>query len=230
MNNNSIKILIADDEPDIIEILTYNFEKEGYRVFTAENGKEAIKVAEKNQPHLIILDVMMPEIDGVEACRLLREKPIFKDTIIVFLTARGEEYSEIAGFDAGADDYITKPIRHRTLIARVKSLLKRHREEKSTSKNINLGELLIDLEKRIVLKNNTKISLPKKEFELLLLLASKPGKVFSRQEIYMAIWGEKIIVGDRTLDVHIRKLRKKIGNDYIITSKGFGYSVNKNDH
>jgi len=225
MKNKDYKILIVDDEPDILEILKYNFEKENYIVTTANNGKEAIEIAKKTNPNLIILDVMMPELDGIETCRLLRELPDFSNTIIIFLTARNEEYSEIAGFDVGADDYVTKPIRPRTLIARVKALLKRN-SLNIASNDIIIGELTINLEKRLVIKNDLEIILPKKEFDLLLLLASKPEKVFSREEIYKNIWGNYIIVGDRTLDVHIRKLRKKIGEEYIRTSKGIGYSVN----
>lgn len=219
------KILIVDDEPDILEILKYNFEKEKYNVTTAKNGKEAIVLAQKINPDLIILDVMMPELDGIETCRLLREIPAFSNTLIIFLTARNEEYSEIAGFNVGADDYVTKPIRPRTLIVRVKALLKRNKMDTINS-NVTIGNLTISIEKRLVIKNDTEIILPKKEFELLLLLASKPEKVFSREEIYNTIWGSSVIVGDRTLDVHIRKLRKKIGEEYIRTSKGIGYSIN----
>ncbi len=219
------KILIVDDEPDILEILKYNFEKEKYDVTTACNGKEAIELAKKTNPDLIILDVMMPELDGIETCRLLREMPAFSSTIIIFLTARNEDYSEIAGFNIGADDYVTKPIRPRTLIARIKALLKRNKTAKINS-DVRIGNLIISIEKRLVIKNNLEIFLPKKEFELLLLLASKPEKVFSREEIYNNIWGSSVIVGDRTLDVHIRKLRKKIGEEYIRTSKGIGYSIN----
>lgn len=225
MVNKNQKILIVDDEPDILEILKYNFEKESYTVTTASNGKEAIELAKKTNPDLIILDVMMPELDGIETCRLLREIPSFSNTIIIFLTARNEEYSEIAGFNVGADDYVTKPIRPRTLIARVKALLKRNKAN-IESNDIIIGNLTINIEKRLVIKNNTEIILPKKEFDLLLLFASKPEKVFSRDEIYKNIWGSYIIVGDRTLDVHIRKLRKKIGEEYIRTSKGIGYSIN----
>jgi len=226
MINENYKILIVDDEPDILEILKYNFEKEKYIVYTANNGEKGIKKAKKHQPDLIILDVMMPELDGIETCRLLREIPEFSKTIIVFLTARSEDYSEIAGFNVGADDYVTKPIRPRTLIARVKSLLKRNKASKTISNIIELGELIINLDSRLVIKNDEDLFLPRKEFELLLLLVSKPEKVFTREEIYHKIWGENIIVGDRTLDVHIRKLRKKIGEEYIRTSKGVGYSVN----
>lgn len=225
MNNSNFNILIVDDEPDILEFLKYNFKKESFKVHTADNGKDGIKKAKKHQPDLILLDVMMPELDGIETCRILREMPQFSSTIIVFLTARNEDYSEIAGFEAGADDYINKPIRPRALLARVKSLLKR-RQKTGKTKTVNLvyGDMSIDREKRQVKISDRKIKLPKMEFELLYLLASKPEKVFSRSEIYDNLWGENIVVGDRTLDVHIRKLRKNIGKEYIKTSKGIGYS------
>ncbi|MEE9349673.1 MAG: response regulator transcription factor [Flavobacteriaceae bacterium] len=219
------RILFVDDEPDILEILKYNFEKEGYIVYTANNGSEGLLKAKKHQPHLIILDVMMPEIDGIETCRLLREIPEFAKTIILFLTARNEEYSELAGFNAGADDYVFKPIRPRTLIARVKSLLKRQKNVEDTIQPLHFGDLFINPEERLVKIKNETIKLPRKEFDLLLLLASKPEKVFTREKIFSKIWGDDVIVGDRTLDVHIRKLRKKIGKDYIRTSKGIGYSM-----
>lgn len=225
MNNSNFNILIVDDEPDILEFLKYNFKKENFKVHTADNGKDGIKKAKKHQPDLILLDVMMPELDGIETCRMLREMPQFSNTIIVFLTARNEDYSEIAGFEAGADDYINKPIRPRALLARVKSLLKRRQKtEKAKTENLVYGDMSIDREKRQVKINDLRIKLPKMEFELLYLLASKPEKVFSRSEIYDNLWGENIVVGDRTLDVHIRKLRKNIGKEYIKTSKGIGYS------
>ncbi len=219
-------ILIVDDEPDIIEILEYNFNKEGFQVFTANNGEDAIKLAEKKQPTIILLDVMMPELDGMETCRRLREKPIFKDTLILFLTARGEDYSEIAGFDAGADDYIKKPIRPRTLVVRIKSLLKRKFPEENNN-ILTIGNLELHAENRKVILNNKEINLPKKEYEILLLLMKKPEKVFTREEIYHKIWKNNI-VGERTLDVHIRKLRKKLNSNYIKTSKGIGYSISSN--
>ncbi len=218
------KILIVDDEPDIIEILKYNLELEKFIVYEAKNGIEAIEIAEEFKPELIILDVMMPELDGIQTCLRLRKIPSLENTIIIFLTARSEDYSEIAGFEAGADDYVTKPIRPKALIARVKNLLKRKYREQKTQNVINFKNLKINLEKRLVLLNGIEISLPKKEFQLLQLLANQPEKVFTREEIYLAVWGNKIIVGDRTLDVHIRKLRKKIGENYIKTSKGIGYS------
>ena len=225
MSNSNFNILIVDDEPDILEFLKYNFKKENFKVQTADNGKDGIKKAKRNQPDLILLDVMMPELDGIETCRMLRDMPQFSNTIIVFLTARNEDYSEIAGFEAGADDYINKPIRPRALLARVKSLLKRRQKtEKTKTENLVYGDMSINREKRQVKISDRKIKLPKMEFELLYLLASKPEKVFSRNEIYDNLWGENIIVGDRTLDVHIRKLRKNIGKEYIKTSKGIGYS------
>ncbi len=224
--SNNYKILLVDDEPNILEFLVYNFEKEKYSVYTATNGKKAIELAKNIQPDLIVLDVMMPEMDGVEACRLLRDLPEFKDTIIVFLTARNEEYSEIAGFNAGADDYVTKPIRPRTLIARVRSLLKRKEKEAQNNKKIVIGNLIIIPEKRIVTISGKEIFLPKKEFKILMLLASKPEIVFLREEIYSIVWGSSVVVGDRTLDVHIRKLRKNIGDNIIRTHKGIGYSIN----
>ena len=219
-----MKILIVDDELDILEFLSYNLEKEGYAVFTANNGIQAIAVAKKELPDLIILDVMMPELDGVETCRQLRKMPQFANTLIIFLTARNEEYAEIAGFDVGADDYITKPIRPRVLLARIKALWKRKKGGDYPEGVINVGEITIDNEKRIVENGTNRIKLPKKEFELLLLLASKPERVFTRDEIYLKIWGGNLIVGDRTLDVYIRRLRKKVGEKYIKTSKGIGYA------
>lgn len=218
-----MKILIADDEPDILKFLQYNLEKEGYEVITAVNGKEAIEKSKKESPDLIILDIMMPELDGVEACRELRQLPEFKDSIIAFLTARGEDYSQIAGFEVGADDYITKPIKPRVFIARIKALLKRKLQSDTSGDIINIGGLKIDKEKRLIFINKKTIQLPKKEFELLILLTSKPGKVFFREEIYSNIWGLDNIVSDRTLDVHIRKLREFIGENYIKTVKGVGY-------
>ncbi len=226
MKEEKIKILIADDEPDILEFLKYNFEKEGYEVSTALNGLEAIEKAEEISPDLIILDVMMPEMDGMEACRILREKTEFRSTLILFLTARSEDFSEIAGFQAGADDYVTKPIRPRVLLARVRSLLSRKVKggEAAKEKIIGKGEVQIFPDKRLVQINEQVITLPRKEFDLLVYLASQPERVFTRDEIYRRIWGLGVIVGDRTLDVHIRKLRKALGKKYIKTSKGVGYS------
>ncbi len=229
MNENKSKILLVDDEIDILEFISYNLEKEGYLVYTATNGAEAIKVAEKKEPHLIILDVMMPEMDGIAACEELRKLPALKNTVIAFLTARGEDYSQIAGFEAGADDYITKPIRPKVLVSRVKALLKRSTSATQAttvavdSNTIAIGNLLIDKERYLIRIDDSEMILPRKEFELLSLLVSKPGKVFTREEIYYSVWGENVVVGDRTIDVHIRKLREKIGNNHIKTLKGIGY-------
>ncbi len=220
--SDKIKILIADDEPDILEFLQYNLEREGYETILAENGRDAITKAKIHHPQMILLDIMMPELDGIETCRELRNIPEFKNTLIAFLTARNEDYSQIAGFDVGADDYITKPIKPRVLISRMKALMRRFGSEVQ-EENVSLGSIEIDREKYLVYKDGEKLSLPKKEFELLSLLASKPGKVFSRKEIMSKIWGNDIIVGDRTIDVHIRKLREKIGDDQFKTIKGIGY-------
>ncbi|MBC6996127.1 response regulator transcription factor [Neolewinella lacunae] len=219
------KILLVDDEPDILEILEYNLIKEGYEVATAGNGEEGFKVAQKFQPDLIVLDIMMPVMDGVELCRLLRSKPEFNNTIITFLTAREEDYSQIAALDTGGDDYITKPIRPRVLLSRVKALLRRNerQEDHEEASTILVGDLEIDLEQVMVLRGKERIELAKKEFDLLTLLASKPGKVFSRDEIFNRVWGTDVIVGNRTIDVHIRKLREKLGDHYIKTIKGIGY-------
>ncbi len=229
MNDTKPKILLVDDEIDILEFISYNLAKEGYEVYTATNGVEAIKIAEKKIPNLIILDVMMPEMDGIATCEELRKNPEFKNTVIAFLTARGEDYSQIAGFEAGADDYITKPIRPKVLVSRVKALLKRTTSSTPTetvildSNIISIGNLLIDKERYLIKIDGEEMILPRKEFELLSLLVSKPGKVFTREEIYSSVWGVNVVVGDRTIDVHIRKLREKIGNDHIKTLKGIGY-------
>ncbi len=223
-----IKILLVDDEPDILEFLKYNLLKEDYQVFTAETGLEGIKIAEKENPHLIILDVMMPGVDGVETCHRLRAIPELKNTLITFLTARGEEYSQIAGLEAGADDYIQKPIRPRLLISRVKALLRRlgnKRNSENASTNLQIGVLSIDKERFEVFKSGEKIDLAKKEFDILWLLSQKPGKVFGREEIYRKVWGSDVIVGNRTIDVHISKLRDKVGSEIIKTIKGIGYKV-----
>ena len=222
MTTTNSKILLVDDEPDILEFMVYNLKKEGYEVFTGTNGREAIEIAKKVKPHLIILDIMMPVMDGMEACRQLREIPEFKHTIITFLTARNEDYSQIAGFDAGADDYISKPIKPRVLISRIKALLRRYQDSK-TENSLTLGDIVIDREKYLVYKNNKAINLPRKEFELLSLLTSKPGKVFTREDILNRVWGNEIVVGDRTIDVHIRKIREKLGDESIKTIKGIGY-------
>ena len=224
METKTSKILIVDDESDILEFLKYNFENEGFKVTTADNGNDAIKKAIRYNPDLILLDVMMPELDGMETCRMLRKMEQFSETIIVFLTARGEDYSEIAGFEAGADDYITKPIRPRALLARVKAILKRRKKAITAPQNLVFKNITISVEKREVYIGDNKKKLPKMEFNLLYLLASKPEKVFTREEIYKEIWGNEVVVGDRTLDVHIRKLRKNIGQEFIKTSKGVGYA------
>ncbi len=228
MSTSDYKILLVDDEPDILEFLSYNLKREGYEVFTNSNGREAIETAKKEKPHLVLLDVMMPEMDGIETCEEMRKLPAMKGAIIAFLTARGEDYSQIAGFDAGGDDYITKPIKPKVLISRIKALLKRYSGasapvEESAETFIKRGELTIDKEKYLVINKGQELVLPKKEFELLLLLFSKPDKVFTRDEIFNAVWGDNIIVGDRTIDVHIRKLREKIGDTHIKTIKGVGY-------
>jgi two-component system alkaline phosphatase synthesis response regulator PhoP len=222
--NNPNKILLVDDEQDILEFLSYNLKKEGYDVFTAINGKEALTVAKKESPDLIILDVMMPGMDGIETCRELREIPGLKNCMIAFLTARNEDYSQIAGFDVGADDYINKPIKPRVLISRIKALLRRGTNSEPTKVDkIDTGGIKIDRERYVIVKDDIEISLPKKEFELLALLASKPGKVFTREVILEKVWGGDVVVGDRTIDVHVRKLREKIGEDFIKTIKGIGY-------
>lgn len=227
MTANSTKILIVDDEKDIIEFLEYNFKKEGYQVYSASNGIEGKAMAVKVKPDLIMLDIMMPGMDGVELCKELREIPEFENTLIIFLTARGEDYSQIAGFEVGADDYITKPIRPRVLTARVKALLKRKIKEISSENVIEINSIIIDKEKRDVKIDDQSIHIPKIEFDLLVLLASYPGKIFTRDEIYSKIWGSEVYVSDRTLDVHIRKLREKIGKDLIKTIKGVGYGFNE---
>lgn len=225
---DNFKILLVDDEPDILEFIDYNLKKEGFRVFTAQNGQEGIEIAKKELPHLIILDLMMPKMDGVETCEEIKKIPALKDTLVAFLTARGEDYSQIAGFDAGADDYIAKPIKPKVLISRIKALLKRYKDHSSartetSSDPTTMGDLTIDRERYVIVFKGQELSLPKKEFELLNFLASKPHKVFTRDEIYNAVWGNSIVVGDRTIDVHIRKVREKIGQDQIVTVKGVGY-------
>ncbi len=235
MENSYYKILIVDDEPDILEFVGYNLKKEDFTVYSAQDGKTAIKMANELKPHLILLDVMMPEMDGIETCEEIRKISGLSSTIIAILTARNEDYSQIAGFDAGADDYISKPIKPKVLVSRVKALLKRYRPakaEQDTVENqniISLGTLTIDKEKYHVINDGKKLVLPRKEFELLLLLASKPDKVFTRDEIYHQIWGDNIVVGDRTIDVHIRKLREKIGKKHFKTIKGVGYKFSTED-
>lgn len=222
--NSDYKILLVDDEPDILEFLSYNLKKEGYNVFTANNGKEAIVVAKREHPNLIILDVMMPDMDGIETCREIRELPGLKDVMIAFLTARNEDYSQIAGFEVGADDYINKPIKPRVLISRITALLRRGKSTGAAATDkVDMGGIRIDRERYVVVQNDKEINLPKKEFELLALLASKPGKVFTRDVILDKVWGGEVVVGDRTIDVHVRKLREKLGEDFIRTVKGIGY-------
>lgn len=219
------RILIVDDEPDILEVLKFNLEKEGYEVFTSSNGEDGVELAGQIKPDLVILDIMMPKMDGVEVCRMLRKQPMFDQTVIAFLTARDEDYSQIAALDHGGDDYITKPIRPRVFVSRINALLRRSQraEEEPVNNNLEIGDLIVDKERISVRKAGEEIELAKKEFELLLLLVSKPGKVFSREEIFNKVWGTDVIVGNRTIDVHIRKLREKIGDDYIKTVKGIGY-------
>jgi len=222
MKKKDITILLVDDEPDILEIVRYNLTSEGYSVETAENGIEAIEQAKKVKPHLIIMDVMMPKMDGIEACEKIRSIPELAETVIAFLTARGEDYSQMAGFEAGADDYITKPIKPKVLVSKVKALLRRFKEEVEDEK-IKLGNLTINREEYKIILGKEEMVLPRKEFELLALLASKPGKVFKREDILDSIWGNDVIVGGRTIDVHIRKLREKIGDEKFKTIKGVGY-------
>lgn len=217
------KVLLVDDEPDIVELLKYNLEREGYVVITALNGKDALKAAKSSRPDLIVLDIMMPGMDGVEVCNQLRAIPEFKNTLITFLTARNEDYSQIAGFEAGADDYITKPVRPKLFVSKVKALLKRSSGERMEGNILESNGIKVDLERVMVYVGDQEMQLPKKEFELLVLLMSRPGKVFKRDEIYSQIWGNELFVGDRTIDVHIRKLREKIGDERIKTIKGIGY-------
>lgn len=225
MKKKDIKILLVDDEPDILEILSYNLSAEGYQVFTARNGVDGVDKAKKKKPHLIILDVMMPEMDGIEACEIIRNTKGLESTIITFLTARGEDYSQVAGFDAGADDYITKPIKPKVLVSKVKALLRRIKDEEEARQEdvLKVGEIEINREEYKVVNNGKEIILPRKEFELLALLASKPDKVFKREVILDKVWGQEVVVGGRTIDVHIRKLREKIGDNHFKTVKGVGY-------
>jgi two-component system, OmpR family, alkaline phosphatase synthesis response regulator PhoP len=224
MKKKEIRILLVDDEADILEIVGYNLSQEGYQIFTAQNGKEAVDSAKKNQPNLIIMDVMMPEMDGIEACEIIRKIPELSQTIITFLTARSEDYSMLAGFDVGADDYIAKPIKPKVLVSKVKALLRRSKIiDPTNSETLNVGEIEINREEYKIFKGGREINLPRKEFELFYLLASKPGKVFKREEILDKVWGNEVIVGGRTIDVHIRKLREKIGEELFKTIKGVGY-------
>jgi len=214
---------LVDDESDILEIVRYNLKTEGYQVFTANNGQEAIKLAKKHIPHLILLDIMMPEMDGIEACEKIRKIKSLENVIISFLTARGEDYSQVAGFEAGADDYITKPIKPKVLVSKIKSLLRRLKVDTPVETSFKVGDIVIDRDEYVVYKANVKITLPRKEFELLYLLTSKPGKVFKRETILDTVWGNEVVVGGRTIDVHIRKLREKIGDHHFKTVKGVGY-------
>lgn len=224
MEYKDIRILLVDDEEDILEIVGYNLEQEGFEVLTAKNGKQAIKIAKKAQPQLIIMDVMMPEIDGIEACERIRAIPELSQTIITFLTARGEDYSQLAGFEAGADDYITKPIKPKLLISKIKALLRRLPSyERNNEDILYFNNMIINRLEYAITMNGNEILLPKKEFELLSLLASLPNKVFKREEILEKVWGNDVVVGGRTIDVHIRKLREKIGDEYFKTVKGVGY-------
>ena len=219
----NMKVLLVDDEPDILEIVGYNLEMEGFQVLTAKNGVDAIKKAMKELPHLIIMDVMMPEMDGIEACERIRKYPELSKTVIAFLTARGEDYSQLAGFEAGADDYITKPIKPKVLVSKVKALLRRFNTEENNATSLKISNLVIDRDEYKVIHKNKEIVFPRKEFELLWLLASQSGKVFKREDILDKVWGSEVVVGDRTIDVHIRKLREKIGDEHFKTVKGVGY-------
>jgi len=223
MKKSEIKILLVDDEPDILEIIGVNLESEGYQVFKAKDGHEAVKKAEKIQPHLIIMDVMMPNMDGIEACERIRKNENFQQTVIMFLSARGEDFSYVAAFDAGADDYVTKPIKPKVLVSKVKGLLRRFKKSDSQDLIIQIGDLIINKEEYKVTKGQFEFTLPRKEFELLFLLASKPEKVIKRDKIMEKVWGSDVVVGDRTIDVHIRKLREKVGDQYFKTVKGVGY-------
>ena len=230
MENKKIKILVVDDDPDIIEIISYNLKKNNYKVFSCYNGTDSIKIAEKEKPDLIILDVMMPGMDGIQVCEKLRSKNKFNNTIIMFLSARGEDFTHIAAYNAGADDFVNKPLKPRLLISKVRSLLRRtNKINNVSSMKLNFKGLIIDKEEYTVKIKGEKLILPRKEFELLFMLSSNTGKVIKREEIMNQIWGEDVIVGDRTIDVHIRKLRKKIGSNFIKTIKGIGYKFISTD-
>jgi two-component system, OmpR family, alkaline phosphatase synthesis response regulator PhoP len=228
MDNSKFSILLVDDEDDIVEFLSYNLKKEGYKVLTANNGVKAVEKAKKHKPSLILMDVMMPEMDGITAVKEIRKDENLNNIIIVFLTARGEDYSQIAGFEAGADDYVTKPIKPRVLISRIAATLRRFSaNEQSVDKILVVDGLTINMERFVIIKNDIEIILPNKEFKMVYLLASAPDKVFSREEIFQRVWGNDVIVGDRTIDVHIRKIREKIGLEYVKTVKGVGYKFNR---
>lgn len=224
-SQSKAKVLVVDDDQDILEMLSYNLNKEGYEVRSTDNGRTALEIAQDFIPDLIILDVMMPEMDGIETCVEIRQLPALKDTLIAFLTARGEDYSQIAGFDAGADDYISKPIKPRVLLSRVQALIRRSGSGVASIATEQVGDIAINRDKYQVTKGGKEVPMPKKEFELLALLISKPGRVFTRDVILNKIWGNDVVVGDRTIDVHIRKLREKLGNDTIKTVKGVGYKI-----
>jgi len=228
-NSKGHTILLVDDETDILDFLSYNIRKEGYKVFTATNGEDGVKLAQQLSPSLIILDVMMPKMDGIEACQIIRKDLNISQPIIAFLTSRAEDYAQIAGFEAGADDYISKPVRPRLLMAKIESLLKRLNNKGIDTEKLVQPSLLIDREKFMVVCDGKSLILPKKEFELLELIASRPGKVYNREQILAIVWGNETIVGERTIDVHIRKLREKLGDDYIRTVKGVGYTFNENE-
>lgn len=217
------KVLLVDDEQDILDLIGFNLEKEGFEVFTANNGRTGLEIAKQQIPDLILLDVMMPGMDGMETCREIRDDAKLKHVVVAFLTARNEDYSQIAGFDAGADDYIAKPIKPRVLVSRVKALLRRNAPNETLEKEIPSHGIVIDKDRYIVIKDGTQLNLPKKEFELLALLCSAPGRVFTRENILTSVWGNDVIVGDRTIDVHIRKLREKLGDENFKTVKGVGY-------
>lgn len=223
MEKSDYTILLVDDEPDILEFVGYNIKKEGYSLITSNNGKDAIELAKRDLPQLIILDIMMPGMDGIEVCSELRKIPELKQTLIAFLTARGEDFTQIAGLDAGGDDYITKPIKPRVLMSRINALLRRHPADKTRELQMVLGDTIIDRERYVIIKNGQEILFPRKEFELLALLMSKPNKVFSREEIFEEVWGDDVVVGDRTIDVHIRRIREKLNDENIKTIKGVGY-------
>lgn len=222
MKKSKIKILLVDDEPDILEILSFNLSNEGYQIFTAENGKEGLELAAQHLPHLIILDVMMPVMDGIETCERLRMNKRFENTVILFLSATGADYTQVAAFESGADDYVTKPIKPRIFNSKVKAMLRCFLKD-DVGHSLVLGDMEINVEEYKVIQKGDEITLPRKEFELLYLLASKPGKVFKRLKIMESVWGSDVVVGDRTIDVHIRKLREKLGDDYFKTVKGVGY-------
>lgn len=226
-NSGTHTLLLVDDDPDILTFLSYNLKKEGFKIFTANNGEEAVKMTQKIQPSLILLDVMMPKMDGIETCQVIRKELNINQPLIAFLTSRSEDYSQIAGFDSGADDYITKPIRPRLLISKIEALLRRLEPIEAPSESSIHTKLIIDREKFMITLNGNDLMLPKKEFELLELLANRPGKVYTRHQILTIVWGDETIVGERTIDVHIRKLREKLGDEYIRTIKGVGYTFSE---